>query len=393
MVSTDATGGHVPGQELKALAKLIRRDRDQLLTRWRTLVRELASAKHLDVPTLNDHLPSLLEELAEALESKSDETIAEALRDGSPLEHGLQRVKDGYDIVEVVAEYNILRGCVHDLAEANGFSLQGRAFHILNRVLDGAIGYAVESFATERALEVQHRREEYLAFVAHDLRTPLNAMSLAARVLDQTVQRTGGSAESARMINSLHRNVRHLESLVAKVLEENTNLQTEIGMKLERRSLDLWPLVEALVHDLHPAAGTGSTQILNMVPDDLVVFADASLLRRIFQNLIANSIAYTPRGEVRIGAEAGATEGAVDCWVSDNGAGIPAELLDQVFEKGTGDPQKESSTGLGLAIVKTFIEAHGGTVHAQSELGLGTTVRFTLPAGDPAVTHRSSLGS
>ena len=380
MAPLDAATAPAPGQELKTLAKLIRRDRDQLLTRWRKLVRELPSAKHLDVPTLNDHLPALLEELAEALESKSDETIAEALRDGSPLAHGLQRVQDGFDIVEVVAEYNILRGCVHDLAEANSFSLQGHAFHILNRVLDGAIGCAVESFATERALEVQHRREEYLAFVAHDLRTPLNALSLAARVLDQTVQATGGNAESARMIKSLHRNVRHLESLVAKVLEENTNLQTEIGIKLERRSLDLWPLVEALVHDLHPVAGTGSTQLINVVPDDLEVFADASLLRRIFQNLIANAIVYTPRGEIRIGAEPGATEGAIDCWVSDNGAGIPAELLDKVFEKGAGDPDKNGSTGLGLAIVKTFIEAHGGTAHVESELGRGTTVRFTLPA-------------
>ena len=376
MVSTDV----MPGHELKTLAKLIRRDRDQLLTRWRELVRGLPSAKNLDVPTLNDHLPALLEELAEALETRSDETIAEALRDGSPLDHGLQRVKDGYDIVEVVAEYNILRGCVHDLAEANGFSLQGRAFHILNRVLDGAIGYAVESFATERALEVRHRREEYLAFVAHDLRTPLNAMSLAARVLDQTIQGAGGDAESTRMVKSLHRNVRHLETLVAKVLEENTNLETEIGLKLERRSFDLWPLVEALVHDINPMASTGSTQLINLVPDDLVVFADAGLLRRIFQNLIANAIVYTPRGEVRIGAEPGAAEGDVNCWVSDNGTGIPPELLDNVFEKGTGDPDKDGSTGLGLAIVKTFLEAHGGTAHAESEVGRGTTVRFNLPA-------------
>ena len=379
MTSTDAAGGAKPGHDLKALAQIIRRDRDQLLTRWRELVREVPSAKHLDVPTLNDHLPSLLEELAEALETQSDETIAEALRDGSPLAHGLQRVQDGFDIVEVVAEYNILRGCVHDLAQANGFSLQGRAFHILNRVLDGAIGYAVESFATEKALEVQQRREEYLAFVAHDLRTPLSAMSLVARVLDKAAI-ASGNAETARMIKSLQRNVKHLETLVSKILEEKTNLQTEIGIKLERRSFDLWPMVEALVHDIHPVAGTGSTQLINMVPEDLEVYADASLLRRIFQNLIANAIVYTPRGEVRIGAEPGATEGAVDCWVTDNGAGIPAELLDKVFEKGAGDPEKDGSTGLGLAIVKTFIEAHGGTTSAESELGAGTTVRFSLPA-------------
>src|SRR5687767_15912054 len=106
------------------------------------------------------------------------------MREASPPAHGLQRVQDGFDIEEVVAEYNILRGCIHDLAQANGLALQGEPFRILNRVLDGAIGLAVKTFAAERALEVRSRREEYLSFVAHDLRTPLNAISLATGVLE-----------------------------------------------------------------------------------------------------------------------------------------------------------------------------------------------------------------
>ena len=377
----------MPADELQTLARLIRRDLEPLLAKWRQAVRELPSARHLDVPTINDHIPSLLQELATALESRSDETIAETLREGSPPTHGVQRVQDGFDIVEVVAEYNILRGCIHDLAETNGFSLQGKAFHILNRVLDQAIGLAVESFATAQALEVQHRREEYLAFVAHDLRTPLNAVALAARVLDVTLA-PGGNPESIRMLKTLHRNIRQLEMLVAKVLEENAHLQTEVGVKLERRFLDLWPLIEALVHDLHPVAGTGSTQLVNEVPEELTVFADASLLRRVFQNLIANAIAYTPRGDVRIGAQ-NATDGATECWVTDTGAGIPPELLAGVFDKGTGDADRDESTGLGLAIVKTFVEAHGGTVDAESEPGRGTTIRFTLPraGGDRRIAN------
>lgn len=365
--------------DLNTLAFLIRRDRDPLLSRWREQVRLLPSAQHLNVPTLNDHIPSLLDELAQALLERSDESIAEALREGSPPDHGLQRVQDGFDIAEVVAEYNILRGCVHDLADANGIRLQGEAFHILNRVLDGAIGLALETFATQRALEVQQRREEYLAFVAHDLRTPLNAISLAARVLEMKIQ-PQPNEESVHILKTLHRNVRHLEALVGKVLEENSHLQTEIGIKLERRSLDLWPLIEALIHDLHPVAGTASTLLVNEVADDLVVFADASLLRRIFQNLISNAIAYTPRGEIRIGAQECSADGGVECCVSDNGAGIPDDVIDKVFEKGESDPSREASSGLGLAIVKTFVEAHGGTVQAESVEGKGTTIRFTLPA-------------
>ena len=367
--------------QLQTLARLIRRDVEPLLAEWRLAVRALPSARHLDVPTLNDHLPNLLEELADALETHADHSIAEALAEGSPPAHGLQRVQDGFDIVEVVAEYNILRGCIHDLAGANGFSLQGEAFHILNRVLDHSIGLAVEAYATAQALEVQHRREEYLAFVAHDLRTPLNAMALAARVLDVTLA-PGGSPEQVRMLKTLHRNIRQLETLVAKVLDENANLQTEVGIRLERRFLDLWPLVEALVHDIHPVAGTGSTQLINEVPEELTVFADAGLLKRVFQNLIANAIAYTPRGVVRIGARAGDTSGPGECWVIDTGTGIPPERLAGVFDKGSGDAERSESAGLGLAIVKTFVEAHGGTVEAESEVGGGTTIRFTLPRAD-----------
>jgi signal transduction histidine kinase len=364
---------------LDQLAALVQHERQVLLSRWRHQVRQLPSARQLDVPTLNDHIPGLLEELTAALQSKSDQTIPQALSESSPPAHGLQRLQDAFDIEEVVAEYNILRGCIHDLADDNGFSLQGRPFHIVNRVFDKAIGLALQTYATRRALEVQRRREEYLAFVAHDLRTPLNAISLAGRVLEQTLPERGGNAEAALMLKALRRNVQQLEGLVSKVLEESAHLQTEVGVKLERRELYLWPVVEALTHDLHPVAGTASTQLVNQVPDDLVIYADASLLRRIFQNLIANAIKYTPRGEVVIGARVLEAEEAVECWVVDNGAGIPEAFLENVFDKGESDPDLEGGTGLGLAIVKTFTEAHGGTVTVQSQQGLGSTFRIWLP--------------
>jgi two-component system phosphate regulon sensor histidine kinase PhoR len=342
-------------------------------------VRELPSARHLDVPTLNDHIPGLLDELAAALEADSGPTIPEALRDGCSPAHGLQRVQDAFDIEEVVAEYNVLRGCVHDLADTAGLSLQGKPFHIINRVFDHAIGSALQTYATQRALEVQRRRAEYLAFVAHDLRTPLSAISMAGRVLELALPEEGRSPVAAQMFKALRRSVQQLEGLVGKVLEENTNLETELGVKLERREFDLWPLVEALVHDLHPVAGTASIQLLNRVPEDLVAYADAGLLRRVFQNLIANAIRYTPRGEIVIGARELGDDGVVECWVADNGAGIPADLLDKVFDKGETDPEHAGGAGLGLAIVKTFTEAHGGAVSVESRVGVGSTFRFALP--------------
>jgi two-component system, OmpR family, phosphate regulon sensor histidine kinase PhoR len=362
---------------LDKLAVLIRRERDGLLTQWRQQVRELPSAKNLDAPTLNDHIPQLIEELAAALEARSDETIPEALSEASPPAHGLQRVQDGFDIEEVVAEYNILRGCIHDLAQANALTLQGQPFHILNRVLDGAIGLAVQAFATQRAQDVRQRREEYLSFVAHDLRTPLQAISLATRVLELALPAQSANVAHAQMFKTLRRNVQHLDGLVGKVIEENTSHLSELGIKLERRTFDLWPLVEALVRDLDPVAHTARARLTNQVPDDMVVYADAGLLRRVFQNVIANAITHTPHGEVVIGARQ-SRAGTFECWVSDNGEGIPQERLEKVFDKSETDPQK-GGWGLGLAIVKTFVEAHEGSVSVESKEGQGSTFRFTLP--------------
>src|SRR5262249_7911433 len=152
-------------------------------------------------------------------------------------------------------------------------------------------------------------------------------------------------------------------------------VQTETGMKLECRQFDLWPLVETLIHDLRPVAGTASTQLLNQIPEDLTAYADASLLKRVFQNLVANAIKYTPRGEVIIGAREALAGGAIECWVTDNGAGIPAARLENIFDKLESDPKEEGGAGLGLAIVRTFIEAHGGHVSVQSKEGVGSTFR------------------
>ena len=365
---------------MSKLADLVRQEKEALLTHWRNRVRELPSAAHLDIPTLNDHVPDLLDELATVLEEPTEQVIVETLRGGSPPEHGEQRLEDGFDITEVVSEYNILRGCVHDLALENGLSLDGKPFHVLNRLLDEAIGLAVKTYAEQRALEVKQRRQEYLAFVAHDLRNPLTAISLATGVLELNIQGSG-DPENAQMIKTLHRNVGQLETLVAKVLEENTESDGEVGSMVPvRRAFDLWPLVEAIVHAMKPLATTAGTALTNQVPDDMVVLADSGQLRRVLQNLITNAITYSPGGTVCVGGRTIAETSGSECWVTDTGQGIAADRLEKVFEKGEGDPERAESTGLGLAIVKNFVEGHGGKVWAESVEAQGTTIRFLLPA-------------
>lgn len=382
------------GHDLKELAVLIRTEEEGLLSIWREEVRQLPSARDLDTPTLNDHIPQLLQELATALELQDEQTIPEALKEGTPPEHGVQRLDDGFDIEEVVAEYNILRGCIHDLAEDHGLKMQGRPFHIVNRVLDQAIGLAVKSYADARAGEVQGHRAEYLAFVAHDLKTPLHVISIARRALERLVPPPETDKEAHQMFDALSRSVSRLEGLVAHVLKENKSLETEGRMKVERRDLDLWPLVEGLIRDVHPlTGGTGNNpRLINEVPEDLVVHADASLLRRVFQNLMSNAIRHTPAGEVVIGARQLDTTGAVECWVKDNGIGIKPEFVERVFVKG--ESSGDEGSGLGLAIASKFTEALGGKISVESKVGVGSTFRFSLPpaASPPTIREPSASG-
>jgi signal transduction histidine kinase len=95
--------------------------------------------------------------------------------------------------------------------------------------------------------------------------------------------------------------------------------------------------------------------------------------------LIANAIKFTPRGKVVIRAQQIESIDVVECRVSDNGAGIPPEHLEKVFEEFETGSQDEGGLGLGLAIVKTFVEAHGGKVTVESKQGAGSTFQFTLP--------------
>lgn len=364
---------------LDKLAALIRQERESLLEQWRDDVRHIPGARDLDTPTLNDHIPDLLEELATTLQAEQDETMLEAHMDLHPKAHGLQRLRDGFDIVEVVAEYNVLRSALQDLAEMHGLVLQGRAGHIVNRVLDEAIGAAVDAYARQQAIELQQRRQEHLSFVAHDLRTPIVAISIASEILERNLPADAQGEETSLMLNALQRNVKRLDGLVTKVIQEEKNLNMDEALQVERRECDLWPIVHDLIRSLSPLAEAAGTEIRNRVSIRLVVFADAGLLTQVFQNLISNAIDYTPNGEIVIEAKEMDAEGRVECSVRDNGAGIAEDFIGKVFDKLETDPLKKGGIGLGLAIVKQIVEAHGGEITVESELGVGSTFRFTLP--------------
>jgi signal transduction histidine kinase len=162
-----------------------------------------------------------------------------------------------------------------------------------------------------------------------------------------------------------------------RLIDDLLSLSRVTTQKRPFRRLDLSKLVGEVVSDLDVRlAQTGGTVHVGPLPP---IEADPTQMRQLFQNLIANAIKYTPRGAVVVAAQVLDAAGAVECRVSDDGAGIPEELLEKIFDKGETDAEKEGGAGLGLAIVKAFTEAHGGKVTVESKEGVGSTFRFSLP--------------
>jgi two-component system, OmpR family, phosphate regulon sensor histidine kinase PhoR len=367
---------------LHKIGALIREHQHILLGRWRRQVRQLPSAQGLDTPTLNDHMPFLINELADALESQPDELAKDALLQGSPPAHGRQRLHDGFNVEEVVSEYNVLRSCVHDLAEEHGIVIHGNDLRVVNRIIDEAIGLAVQTYATQLSLEIKKHRDEHIAFVAHDLRTPLQAVALTARIIERTLTSPGSGDRVEKLLAVLRRNVEQLEKSVIDVVKTNGG-SSSTDQKLERRELDLWPLVETIVGDLQPVISASSVELVNDVPADLRVFADAGLLMHALENSIAFAVNSAPRGVVRVEAIDDAGSGVM-CRVQHNGPHLSSQAISALFDGADSCEHAESDLGLNLALVKQVIDAHHGEIRAHSSDGQGVTIEFLLPRTEKA---------
>lgn len=240
----------------------------------------------------------MLEDVATALLKGKKKSLLAQPVDGATGVHGLQRFHEGFNLIEVVADYNALREAIQEFAEANRITVTGRVRAILDRVLDKAIGVAVQMYSEQKALEIQRQREEHLSFIVHDLKTPLSAVSTAAMVLDHTLSCECKNERVTRMLDIVERNSERLNALISRVIQEQMNLQrtaaeSVFAGRIEKRDVDLWPLIEDLIHDLQPLTEPKRIRVTNDVPHDCSIFADPVLIVQVFQNLFSNAIEYT----------------------------------------------------------------------------------------------------
>lgn len=230
-----------------------------------------------------------------------------------------------------------------------------------------------------RTLEAELRQQLnlFLHAVSHDLRNPVIGTSI---VLNNLNTQPGELIAISRLV--LHRmmdsNHRQLE-LINSLMDAHA---AEIwGITLHCRSTALRELAESAIADIQPLIDRENALLKNLIPHELPrLDVDPLQIARVYQNLIANAVKHNPPGVI-LKLNAQAVSGWINCSVSDNGVGISPEQCEKLFNpyfRGNQQP-KSAGLGLGLYLCQQIVQAHGGTINVESQLGQGTIFYFTLP--------------
>jgi PAS domain S-box-containing protein len=227
-----------------------------------------------------------------------------------------------------------------------------------------------------QAEQATRARDDILAVVAHDLRNPLNTVTMAIGLMLETtpIERT----QERRQQEIVRRAADRMNRMIQDLLDVKRMESGTLTMDLKPESADV--LVNDTIDMLRPLASGGSIVMEANVADGLPqVIADGARIQQVLSNLVGNAVKFTPRqGQITVSADLLDTE--VRFAVIDTGPGIPPEQVPHIFGRfWQARSSDRRGIGLGLAIAKGIVEAHRGRIWVESQVGLGSTFYFTLP--------------
>ncbi len=229
-----------------------------------------------------------------------------------------------------------------------------------------------------RLSEMNATKDKFFSIIAHDLKSPFNSILGFSELLAEQVQKGD--------YNGIEKYASVIQHSSGRAMELLTNLlewaRSQTGrMEFQPEFFELNVLVKEVLALLENVAQQKSITIINNLPGILPVFADRKMVGTILRNLISNGIKFTHRGgEIRISSQE--DDGKMVVSVSDSGVGISREVLEKLFRieenHTTAGTKNEKGTGLGLLLCKEFVEMQGGKIWVESEVGNGSTFRFSL---------------
>jgi len=354
------------------LRGLLAARRAEILERWTQRIRREHSDKELSRGELWDHLPLFFDEMLAAL--RGEESVSAGIPgsdgDTASAAHGTQRLRVGFDLAEVIREYEILTECILDEVEAVGGSVSTRHFRCLLRLLNAGRVEAVSAYVDRRDTEIAHAHSQHVAFVAHELRSPLMSAFMATTAL-----RKKARPEDQWALSLLTRNLTALRELTDQVLTAD-RLAGQV--QLTRESLDLRTLLDQAVIETRVAAQQREIELVVSGPDALPFSGDRRLLRSAIGNLLGNAVKFTREGgTIMVRAERHPDRVVVE--IEDGCGGLPEGNAAELFEPFVQRSEDRTGFGLGLAIVKQALKAHGGRVSVRNLAGKGCVFALELP--------------
>jgi signal transduction histidine kinase len=362
------------------LSQFIEANHKTIVDEWETFARGLVPAAGAMSKTgLRDHAEQILQAIVADLDTPQDSSEQSEKSKGRGEEHLMEavgkthaalRIEDGFTLSQLVAEYRALRASVLRLFERAGGN-DMRQVTRFNESIDEALAEA-----TDRYLIVMNRtRDQFIAILGHDLRTPLSVIFMSAGLIAK-------GAEVARAAEQILRSGERMSRMVDDLLDL-TRTRLGSGIPIVPAQMDLDAMCRAVLSEfqaIHPGR-----RLEFHSEGDLRGRWDSARLGQVVSNLLGNALQHgAPDRPIEVVARVDAGEVVVD--VHNEGTPIPPESLANIFEPMVSHARggaESTSVGLGLFIAREIVLAHGGTVTVRSIASEGTTFSVRLP-------HRSA---
>ena len=370
------------------LPDFIRQHVDRIVDEWEQFASTITpAAEHMDKVALRDHAKVIL--LAAARDMTTAQTSSEQMAkakgegpektpslDEAGASHGELRHTVGFDLVQMTSEFRHLRACVIRLWVDSLASPDMAYFQDMirfNEAIDEALAESTAAYAEQ----VNRSRDIFLAILGHDLRAPLQAVSMSTELLLRKAKLEGDALTCA--VNITH-GARHMAAMVGDLLEL---VRSRLGKSLpiERAPMDLADAAHAAIAEA--CAGNPECDPTVHVKGDTRGAWDAGRVSQLLQNLIGNALQHGLNKRDVTVTLTGEPD-MVRLTVHNYGAPIPEEAIGTIFDplvrsadEQLGQPS--TSLGLGLFIVKEVVDAHGGTIEVSSSEADGTLFTVVLP--------------
>jgi signal transduction histidine kinase len=222
-------------------------------------------------------------------------------------------------------------------------------------------------------------KDRFISILSHDLRSPFNALLGLSELLKENIQEFHID-EIKGMAGDINKTAQSTLNLLEDILAWARAQQGKFPFKPQE--LSFTDISKNVLENLKPNANAKNIELNRIAPDEITVFADVDMLKTVLRNLVSNAIKFTNNGGA-ININAKVNSEYVTISISDNGIGIKPDNLVKLFDLSqvvtTTGTAEETGTGLGLLLCKEFVEKHGGKIWVESEVGIGSEFKFTLP--------------